>query len=222
MRVWTRTEPKRGHAPDQNEDAAAHAHTGGSLRACIADGATESAYSADWARLLAAEFVRAERFDGAWPAWSRQAAARSADVPWYVAAKAEQGAHAAALGLSLECDRWSAWATGDCALFALDAHLALIHTWPFDDAEAFGNAPDLFDSRQPTPPILHTTGRLVSGGHLLLATDAVAAFLLADTSRVHPLVEAVQADAHAFAAWAEASRRAGMRNDDSTVLLISP
>src|SRR5437762_14162270 len=61
-------EPKRGHGPQEYEDAFA-----GNLalgRFAVADGATESAYAGLWARMLVNEFVATASAEPAsWDSW---------------------------------------------------------------------------------------------------------------------------------------------------------
>jgi hypothetical protein len=220
MQVACRSAPKSGHRAAENEDAARWSQSGGLLRACVADGATESAFAAQWAQVLADAFARSGQFDAAWPEWERRHAGRSADVPWYVAAKAEQGAHAAALGVAVEGRAWRAQARGDCNLFVLSRG-EIARAWPFDSAGAFGTSPDLFVSNRPAPPAAQVEGALERGQSLLLATDAVAAHVLACPPGAATLPDALASD-EAFADWLSDARSRGMRNDDATALLVRP
>src|SRR5712691_3925370 len=75
-------------------------------RFAVADGATESSFAAEWARLLAEDFV-ACRTGGA-DAWLKRlpavqeqwwAVVGPKSLPWYAEAKREEGAFATFLGL---------------------------------------------------------------------------------------------------------------------------
>ncbi len=221
MRVLSQSVAKRGSMSAENEDAAHWADVSGVLRACVSDGATESAFSGAWADLLARSFCVDGNFDAAWRAWENEAAFHSVNVPWYVEAKVAEGAHAAALGVAVEGRTWHAWATGDCALFIVDSSDAIVSAWPFADADAFGSSPDLFMSTRASAPLHEQSGLLDKRQRLLLATDALAAHLLGDSADLGGLLSAIN-DADNFARWTDAARANGMRNDDTTALLITP
>ncbi len=221
MHVLSQSVAKRGSASNENEDAARWSVVAGGTRVCVSDGATESAFSGAWADLLARSFCADGRFDAAWPEWDREAVQRSADVPWYVEAKVAEGAHAAALGVVANGRTWHAWATGDCALFVVGSDGARVSAWPFESADAFGSSPDLFVSTRASAPLHEHSGKLESGHRLLLTTDAVAAHLLGDSADVKRLINALSSEAD-FARWADAARADGMRNDDTTALLLTP
>ena len=220
MRAVSQSIAKWGSTPNENEDAAAWSATEGVLRACIADGATESAFSREWARALSRSFCSDGRFDSAWLEWERKAARRSADLPWYVEAKVAQGAHAAALGIVVDGRSWHAWATGDCALFIVDSDGTMASAWPFESADAFGSTPDLFVSTRSSAPLHEQSSRLKRGHRLLLTTDAVAAHVLGNSADLSSLIDALDSEAN-FARWTDAARADGMRNDDTTALLIT-
>ncbi len=221
MRVVSQSVAKRGSTDAENEDAAQWSASARVTRACVADGATESAFSSAWADLLARSFCEDGRFDAAWPEWARVSAQRSADVPWYVEAKVAEGAHAAALGVAIGGTSWQAWATGDCALFVVDSGGTIVQAWPFDSVDAFGSAPDLFVSTRASAPLHEQSGTLARGQRLLLTTDAAAAYLLGRTDDVGRLIDALASPSD-FVRWADAARADGMRNDDTTALLIAP
>src|SRR5262249_11264346 len=94
--------PKRGHRPEEYEDAAAG--DGRSGRFAVADGATESAFAGDWSRLLAEAFVRDSVLVKGWPNWLPEVRNRwleavgKRDLPWYLEEKFAQGAFATLLG----------------------------------------------------------------------------------------------------------------------------
>src|SRR5262249_4315786 len=111
LRFVTFCEPKRGHGPQEYEDAFA-----GNLalgRFAVADGATESAYAGLWARMLVNEFVStASAEPSCWANWlpalqtQWESAVGQAPMPWYAEMKWQQGAFATFLGLVLEPPRW--------------------------------------------------------------------------------------------------------------------
>jgi serine/threonine protein phosphatase PrpC len=219
--------PKAGHADAENEDAAAVRIDGGTAHAAVADGATEAAFARRWAQILASQAAAASvatpdalraRLPDWQTRWQEHVAARANALPWYAAAKAEDGAFATLLALALQPDgTWHAVAVGDCVLLHL-REATLQQAWPIGDPGAFGDRPALVPSRpaRALPPPEATRGTWQSGDALLLATDAVAAWLL----RTGP-ARALDWTADAFATAVEAARADGtLRNDDSTLLRV--
>ncbi len=225
LRVRALSLPKAGHRVAENEDAWAQATSAaGMLRVAVSDGATESAFSGAWARSLVqawadgGEAAMETVVQAARAAFERATAGGLAGAAWFVAAKAEEGAHAAFLGVEVAPGgAWRAAAVGDCVLFHLRGG-ALLRAWPMDDPAAFGNRPALLTSRadRAAPPVEAATGRLEPGDRLLLATDALAAHLLATDPPA-----ALGLDADGFAAFVVAARAAGMHNDDVTLVEVA-
>ena len=218
--------PKAG-SNAASEDAADLRSEAWPVCAAVADGATESAFSGLWARtlvaaLLARSSVGEEAFAAAVEEGQAQWAAavddQLDDRPWYVRAKAEEGAHATVLGVTVhEEGTWAAVSVGDCCLFHLRDERP-IATWPYDDPEAFTHRPSLVASRpgRPVPAPRTTSGRWQSGDALLLATDAVAAWLL----RRGP-VSVLGDDPASFRQRVDQARKEGvLRNDDATLLVL--
>jgi len=219
--------PKKGGDRGDYEDAAAVSVGDGPICAAVADGATESVFARAWAKRLVRGVVEerattADSFRDAsaeWQAeWAAAAREQATDRPWYVAAKAAEGAFAAVLGLSLHADgRWRAVSVGDCCLFHLRDG-GLVQSWPYEVTDAFTNRPTLVPSQpsQDTPLPDATTGSWQAGDSFLLVTDAVAVWLM----RSDP--EAVRAlDSDAFRERVAAARTDGtLRNDDATMLVL--
>src|SRR5436190_1734023 len=101
---------KAGNAASECEDAfAADAAAG---RFAVADGASESAFAGEWARLLTASFVERR---GPWSSWLPETRERwrqqleGRPLPWFLEEKFEEGASATLLGVALDRGgRWSA------------------------------------------------------------------------------------------------------------------
>lgn len=220
MRVQTLWLPRAGHAEAEYEDAFAVAAVPGGLRVAVADGATETAFAKPWAQALAEAFVGVDDA-AAWAPRARAAfaagvAPRLAGLPWFAAAKAEEGAFAALLGVAIAADgTWQAWAVGDCCLLHWRAGV-LCGSWPFTTPDAFTHRPLLLGSRPgDAPPWRHRSGTWLPGDVLGLATDALAAWLLAARPPAPP--------ADAFHRHVEAARAARtLRNDDVTLVLVEP
>ncbi|QXD17175.1 protein phosphatase 2C domain-containing protein [Rhodocaloribacter litoris] len=216
--------PKDGHAPDEYEDAFAVPEPGTwPYRVAIADGATETAFAARWAQALVEGFVASDVADPqAFTAfvdvqrsvWAAAVAARLPELPWYAAEKAREGAAAAFLGLSLRHDgTWHALAVGDCCLLVVRG--GAVHLcWPLDAPGQFHHRPVLVHSRPGTEtPVTVRAGTWQPGDRFLLATDALAAWLMQG--------EAVAGwSGAAFRDRVEAARRQGLRNDDVTLVVI--
>lgn len=221
--------PKRGRSPAEYEDAAATSSAEAfPLHAAVADGATETAFSRQWAQILTAGWVERApidpaKFAEAVPAWRRQwkqdVAADVQGRPWYAEVKAEQGAFAALLGLTIHASgTWQALSMGDCALFQLRDETVRA-SWPFSDPEAFTHRPTLLASRscqsERAPKV--TQGTWTPGDTFLLASDALAAWLL----RIGPPAgQTFTADA--FEEEIRLARENGaLRNDDVTLVRIT-
>lgn len=221
--------PRRGHGVDEYEDAWALPEGDGlPLRAAVADGATETAFARGWARLAAAgaaalpELTPAALAD-ALPAWRRrwegEVRPRLRDLPWWAAAKADEGAAATLLALDVGPDgTWHALAVGDCNLIHL--HAGGVAAWPHDDPAAFGHTPALLHTAGGEPDVLVHGGRWRPGDAFVLATDAAAAWLLrAGPAAVLEMDE--EAFEEAFEEAVEAARADGaLRNDDVTVVVV--
>lgn len=219
--------PREGHEEGEYEDAYALPTGGPPWRFAVADGATESVFARDWAHRLA-EGVAAVPLDtdeavaaalatwrSRWRAW---VAAHAGGMPWYAAQKVEEGAHAAVLGLTLRADgRWQALAVGDCNLVHVRGDDVLL-AWPLDDAAAFHHRPVLLSSHPtaPLPPVLRHEGTFLPGDAFLLATDALAAWLLRAGPSTARRLAADDFGDRVRQARADRS----LRNDDVTLVVI--
>jgi hypothetical protein len=227
--------PKRGHALDEYEDACAGNAAAG--RFAVADGATESSFAAEWARLLVERFVAEPT--GGWSDWLPTLRQRWAaevggrDLPWYAEAKFEQGAFATFLGVAMEVrqaqGRWRAVAVGDSCLFHIRQD-RLLRAFPLTRSADFGSHPDLVRSRPPDRPSRRPKRRRARGtwephDRLLLMTDALAQWFLKQAEQGEQpwrSVEESKTDVD-FGAWVEDLRDRGeLRNDDVTLLTIRP
>jgi len=219
--------PKAGNAPEEYEDAAAIGDDRWPLRAAVADGATETSYSRLWAEILTSGLAEegipsADRLTTILPQWQAQwdqdVNERIEDMPWYGAEKAADGAFATLLGLSVHEDNsWTALSVGDCVLFHLpDSEQQT--AWPIQDPREFGSRPDLLPSRdgQAVPNPAVTEGEWEVGDSFVLATDAAAQWLL----RTDPAA-VLEFDDNRFRLATDSARGSGgLRNDDSTIILL--
>lgn len=236
---------KRGNAPDEYEDAFAGDAT--SARFAVADGASESSFTATWANLLVESFVAAKGrswHDLDWLDPPRRHWADDVDprpLPWYAEEKREQGAYATLLGVVFrkvrrraggrEGGSWRALAVGDSCLFRLRGG-KLLKSFPLARSADFGNQPALLGSRgrpMDTPPqgIRRARGKWRPGDRFLLMTDALAEWMLRrneQEQRPADDINRLLAESNpqeAFAAWVEERRNGqGLRNDDVTLVII--
>ena len=242
---------KAGNQPSENEDAyrvsvpeprGASAWT---ARLAIADGATEAAFSREWARLLVDSFVdgaplNVDRLSAETLArwlepcreqWNRDVLRR--DIPWHGRAKVKQGAMATFCGINIRPAEdggalaWQALAVGDCCLFIVRE--GRLHTaFPVDDPAQFGNTPSLLCSNPAnsaeTGQMQLQTGECRRDDLVVLATDAVACWALTQEWRHDDpwstLRELCQKPPQRREGWVAARRADGaMRNDDATLLM---
>jgi hypothetical protein len=186
---WAFALPKEGHSPEEYEDAFA----GKSGRFAIADGASESSFAAEWAKLLVEGFVRA-REGAIAPSWLNPLRERWAaqvdglELEWFGEEKRRQGAFATFLGLIIKKPRhgkegrWKALAVGDSCLFQLRQD-RLLAAFPVRRSADFGSRPLLLGSRCPTgregiAPADVRFGKWRPGDRFFLMTDALAEWFL--------------------------------------------
>jgi hypothetical protein len=232
--------PRRGHAPEECQDAVAGAPERG--RFAVADGASESADAGLWARLLAEDFVASPARHLAWASWlpplqarwAAEAAALPAGgaLPWYLEERAREGAFATFLGVLVEDSVWHAQAVGDSCLFQLRGG-ALLRAFPLQRGEEFGSTPWLIGSRPPGAEVAGAHGQRAegewqAGDRLWLMTDALAQWFLRQAEEGGRPWEALArllaeaAPDEAFTAWVGGLRAQGqLRNDDVTLAAVS-
>jgi len=218
---------KAGHRDSEYEDGFALSCPGTfPYRAAMADGATESAFARIWAETLVSAWVASgvvdERaFVRALPEWQQrwmaQVTSKADNLPWYAAAKVEEGAFATFLGLSIDREgTWQALAVGDCCLFHFREDG--VTSWPLDAPEAFTSTPALVPS---LPDRMAADIRVLSGAWnerdaLVLATDAAAAWLM----RVGPETALGLTPEDFPGRIARAREDGNLRNDDVTIIVL--
>ena len=234
---------KAGNARTEYEDAWAirGSDSPTRCRVAVADGATESSFSALWAALLVESFVRGRshgpeffRHLGAIRRlWRRKI--RGRPLPWFAAEKAGRGAYAAFVGVSLNAVNrgWRAVAIGDCCLLhvrALPSQLELVSAFPLSHSEEFGSSPFLVGSVKktdddPLPHVRVSEGVLGADDTLFFASDALSAWLLRRAEKGEPAWDAIsplgmntQED---FETLVTQAREEGTRNDDMTLVRLT-
>jgi len=158
------------------------------MRFAIADGATESSFSKEWAQLLTRKFG-SSGFD----VFSQEILAELSttweeglnkeNLSWYNQEKFTMGSHASLLGVEIDLSlgTYSAKAVGDCCVM-LVRDGQIINSFPIENTEDFSNHPVLIGTRDGTPQgeTRELFGKLNVGDLLVLASDALAAWILAN------------------------------------------
>ncbi|NJM42051.1 MAG: hypothetical protein HC853_15520 [Anaerolineae bacterium] len=156
---------------------------------------------------------------------------RKTPLPWYVAEKAQQGAHAALLHLQVGgLGVWRALAVGDCCLAQVRDD-AIVSLFPFTESSEFNNRPFLLPSQPVQPAQLSAhirviSGEWCSGDQFLLMSDALAHwFYRALENDEQPwrafddLEKESSGEFLSFQEWVQVLRAEGaIRNDDVTVM----
>jgi hypothetical protein len=215
-----------------------------SARCVVVDGATEAFDSIRWAGQLVSSFVgvdddpRPGLDREALPEWFRQMQCRWRDEspattsPFEAERMRRQGSFATLLGCELHLDgsqpHWNAVALGDAVLFHLRG-TNLEAQFPAMTQADFGLNPDGM-STQPaqldrmTRNVRIESGRLRAGDLLLLATDALAEWIVQQAAAGGPGPWSTLAGIDhpvRFAAMVDQLRATGaMKNDDVTLLRV--
>jgi hypothetical protein len=116
------------------------------LRAAVADGASGSLFSREWARELARFYGASLPVETLWEEarqrWSGLIAGK--DLPWYLEARRAEGAQAAFIGVTCHTDgTWEAAAAGDCCLLHRREN-ALRTIFPLTRTDDFSKTPALW------------------------------------------------------------------------------
>ena len=204
--MWVRTHgfhvPKRGNVESEYEDA--YFPEGECRRelsefhCAVADGASESAFAREWARLLVRGYYRQQTSLGSLQrCWLRMVTDRPA--PWYLEAKIRRGAHATLVGLSIRdaepsesCGgSWQVEAVGDSCLFHVRDDELLTVT-PMSRSDEFDNHPHLISTNASTAFGLDESRLTVVSGEwqpsdaFFLLTDALAQWTLGEHEAGRP------------------------------------
>jgi hypothetical protein len=167
-------------------------------RFAVADGATESSYAREWAKLLVQSYGKksfsnmldfqvqvgqiGKRF---------QKKILSKSLSWFAEEKARMGAFSTFLGLELnypidssnDAGKWSAISVGDSCLFQI-RNDSLFFKFPMNDSSEFSNTPDLLSSISIKNKKIWENGLQVNegywqiGDYFIMATDAFAVWFL--------------------------------------------
>ena len=201
MRVTTQmfSLPKAGNTEEEYEDAfwpdevsAAQSLQG--FRCAVADGATETSFSGDWAKMLTHRWCQEPdrtRFLESLPSLQKDWGSQIESVPmaWYAEEKARAGAYSSLLGLAFSETApedeslmpWHAVAVGDSCLFHLSS--SIVKPFPVAHSEDFNSRPYLLSSVPMNDDVLRENvlienGACVAGDVFYLMTDAMACWFL--------------------------------------------
>ena len=232
--VWSVRIAKHGQAIDECEDAVRIDH--GRWVMAVADGASSSFGARQWAKTLADEFVAAPPqplSPGSFEAWidrcrtAVMAGESAGQGGWWSEEGARRGAFATLVGAAVHGKKHERVVTvmcvGDSCAFVLGGEVGqrvLRRALPYEDASQFGSHPNLIGSLAEHGAIAPSwTTMAVGGGEVLvLASDAVSEWLLADHRRFAQIDQLSQP---ALADFLIAERAAGrIVNDDLTVALL--
>lgn len=213
------------------------------FRASVSDGATDSIFSKLWAQLLAfgygagkwASDITAESVLEEQTAWLDFLAKQQ--LPWYAEEKAELGAFAAMVGVTLFNDsKWTAMAVGDCCIFQI-RNGECIKSFPISSSAAFSNFPLLLCSVAERNTNVFESKQVVSDGiwkpgdQFVLMSDTVACWFLSqmESGNAGPTIAALDSaqSLDAFVSVINHARTTKgadgnvlMRDDDVTVTIV--
>ena len=233
---------KAGNTPDEYEDAfwpEQAEKVAEAFRVAVADGATETSFSRQWAELLVRAYCANEAMhrDLGWilpwiqKVWCRRVSAKP--LPWYAEAKLQFGAYSSLIGLTIwgkrlesGTARWKAIAVGDSCLFQVRDN-RLIIAWPLRRSDQFNNRPLLISSRPENnaylaEQIARLSGDWESGDLFYLMTDALACWFLRTLEQGYVPGEVIPDFGNqTFSDWiADLRASKQMRNDDVTLVAV--
>lgn len=230
---------KNGNTLDEYEDAYACEKSFFS----VADGATESSFSKEWAKLLVIGFsnkrddIKKDLKDiinlvisNAQTEWCE--ILKTKTIPWHAEEKVKRGAHAAFIGLRLinyhtlfrKKMKWESISVGDSCLFLIRNNV-LIESFPIKKSSDFNSSPFLMSSvgKNDDLEMAVSSGDLKGGDCIYLLTDAIAQWFL-DAHENNNLPWKIMNDIknkEEFQSFIDGLRAAhAIKNDDVTVMNI--
>lgn len=240
----TRSLPKGGTREQENEDAVSpdgcEEVSLDVFRCAVADGATQAAFSGEWAQKLVQAYadrrlttVSDENLAGLRKGWNEHY--RSIELPWYLQEKVLRGGFAAFLGLEIRAPightrlgNWRALAVGDCCLFSVRRDCPGVR-FPFRSPREFGNTPYLISTNAaPDTPLRERRkqdeGHWREGDTFYLMSDALANWFLSEVVEANKPWRRLDRvlDCRASFEQLVSELRAGgrMANDDTTVARV--
>lgn len=236
---------KQGNTPEEYEDAFAIEPSLGLFT--LADGASDSAFAREWARILTQAFIAAPRealpySDSSLAVWLERcqetwhSAVPWARLPWHGEAKAKRGAFATFLGLMVEESsltprkprQWRAVAIGDTCLFHVRAG-KILQAFPLGAPESFTNTPSLVCSNPRNNLSLETSVQVTYGecrarDRFFLATDALAHWILSRLASAEQPWDrfGLRRSNREWGKWVISLRsNRSIKNDDTTLISVT-
>jgi serine/threonine protein phosphatase PrpC len=235
--------PKLGNLAAENEDnilkpSDSEIKSNALARFAISDGATDASFSKEWSELLVSAY-KDKSFDKIHlpetiktisKTW--QSSVDIIKLPWYAQQKAENGAFATFLGLTINREEnvFDIVAIGDCTLFQI-RNGDLVFSFPVTSVEDFNNTPNLIASNEKYQTdfenkVVYHNGNIRPNDIIILATDALAVWILKQKHRNKKirknLIEQFEKhDEKTFEEWLNKKRATNrIKNDDVTLLMI--
>lgn len=227
--------PKSVAEQEANEDAVAHDLERGIF--AVSDGASESFDSCSWAQLLVSRFTEKPAVNGEWLEAARLSYDETWDfdaMSWSQQAAFDRGSFATLLGVEWRehSHELEIFAVGD----SLAVHLDESGHWashPYHRAEQFDERPRLFSTIAQANVFASsdtfniescTVWRLTEKSLVLLMTDALGQWLLADPDSVKARADVLlsMGNETTFTEFVLDQRRIGsMRVDDTTLVVLA-
>ncbi len=159
------------------------------IRVAIADGATESSFSKEWANLLTNKYTNnnfnlrdKDYVKELIKEWELKIS--DSNLSWFGVEKLSMGAFSTFLGLylDLENNKWSTESIGDSCLFIIREG-KLLKSFSIENSSEFNSNPYLLSSKEENNESLeknikNTNGTLLAGDILIMATDALSNWFL--------------------------------------------
>lgn len=226
--------PKEGNTDEQYEDACAHTppeSTGERFTVALSDGASSALFAREWANLLVNAFA-----DG-FPASDDEARAQITALgrdwharvsekatSWYAQERLPGGSSATLLVVTWDesTRTWDAAAIGDVCVFLVRKNV-LRYAFPLIKSAEFDDRPSLATTEPTAVPYTITRYKEAyePGDFFVLATDALAAYFLAEYEARRTPWNEVPRDQAALAPWLKARRDARkLKNDDVTFVEV--
>lgn len=231
---------KAGNSEDECEDAYSTNKTKKSLMVFIADGATESSFSREWAILLSENLIKNGSFSSKGiitqlpkirKEWKNKISIKS--LPWYAEMKLQKGAYSTVLGLQINYKKssFNCSAIGDCCTFHLRSN-NIISSFPIENESEFLNNPFLVSTNVEDDKKLREhfqeikDQKIRKGDYLFVMSDALAHWFMtaikANKSPWNALIQFTKKSLNSsFEEWLEIKRnQKEIKNDDTTLLII--
>jgi hypothetical protein len=215
-------------------------------RFLIADGATQTSFSALWAKSLVEACSKTslseanfyQSVHSARETWLQSFEGK--EIPWHATEKVRQGAFCTLIWLEIHHSpllpgntfTWKALAIGDSCLFiARNQNIYL--SLPIQNPDEFALSPTLIPTNLDRlssikGKIRSARGTLKQGDQIFLASDAFSAWIMKKSPADDQQKNLVQlfnriSDLKSFSTWINSLRKTGeMKNDDTTLIIIEP